>query len=92
MLPTKRLRVGYPTVLHCRVQVGNVSIAVLTVKTHTTEPVTQELMDSLHKGERHFFDVAHVSIAGAPCPCGGACCGCCVLNASIAGAILQREQ
>lgn len=42
------------------------------------------------EGQAHIFEVAVASLAGTPCACGGACCGCCLINPVVASAILKK--
>ncbi|AYO88510.1 MC020 [Molluscum contagiosum virus subtype 1] len=42
------------------------------------------------EGHAHIFEVAVASLAGTPCACGGACCGCCLLNPVVASDVLKK--
>uniref|UniRef100_A0AAU7E187 MC020L n=1 Tax=Rousettus bat poxvirus TaxID=3141933 RepID=A0AAU7E187_9POXV len=85
MLPVKRRRVES---FRCGVPVSD-NICVFTVHTAFTEPLTPDLMRAVYQARRHLFEVADNSIAGTPCACGGACCGCCVFNPQLVNTVVD---
>ncbi|QGN68020.1 hypothetical protein EMCLV022L [Equine molluscum contagiosum-like virus] len=60
------------------------------IPANVPEDVPAAALEAIVHGRAHMFQVSSESLGGAPCACGGACCGCCLLNPVLAAQLVAR--